>query len=518
MKQVQTKFNIDPDNFGEYNFKNGEKYEYIDETSLSPETVIKIVETMENINRMPNNFLNFVYVTYLDYLKTIYQNRLKPNDNTPKSGYTPSNDMDASHKKHQFGLIIKVDENNKKNQQLVLYCHKDPSFYDQFFLQKALKEAKYNRENLVFSLPPSKASKSVKAENFNPKNNNEQIKNNKSTINGLNEINMNNPLSCSKESISSSTVTNNIMPSHEKTTQKKDKKAQNDPNLSTNFFKREIEIDNYIKGNIFECEVCDYLRNKICSIKDNKELPNVFYALRTINDNTDLTYFYNEFDSVFYVENEVVFDNNIFKINCKYENATFENTKRTENSTLLSLKGKNLVFVECKNEGNFYSGFDKLFQKIYDFRNIIDYIFGLKDYSITILYLYNSKFIIRECAFQRFQTSIEEAIRNSEKEGVDKYNIFSFYTYDNVYIYNYYSINNQLNKLKGEYEKLKSEQQAQYEQMKLELSEKLEFERQKNANELQVIKETLKELKKENEELRKDRNNNLADNITTKKG
>ena len=142
----------------------------------------------------------------------------------------------------------------------------------------------------------------------------------------------------------------------------------------------------------------------------------------------------------------------------------------------------------------------------------------MKDYSITILYLYNSKFIIRECAFQRFQTSIEEAIRNSEKEGVDKYNIFSFYTYDNVYIYNYYSINNQLNKLKGEYEKLKSEQQAQYQQMKLELSEKLEFERQKNANELQVIKETLKELKKENEELRKERNNNLADNITTKKG
>lgn len=93
--------------------------------------------------------------------------------------------------------------------------------------------------------------------------------------------------------------------------------------MSVNFFEKEKSMNRFINGNIFECEIRDYLRNNNCSIKDNKELPNVFYTLKNINNGQDHTYFYNEFDSVFLINNDVEIDKYKFRVNCKYENSSF---------------------------------------------------------------------------------------------------------------------------------------------------------------------------------------------------
>ena len=60
-------------------------------------------------------------------------------------------------------------------------------------------------------------------------------------------------------------------------------------------FELEMNIFNYIKGNVFESEVVNYLRSKLGILEGrNKELPNVFYAIK--DDKGE--FFYNEFDSI----------------------------------------------------------------------------------------------------------------------------------------------------------------------------------------------------------------------------
>ena len=281
MKQNKTKIYIDPYNLSVYAFNDSKKYDYIDDKSLCPVIKLQIIDNLERNNKMPNNFLNFVYVTYIDYLKGIYNSQI---NGISEADYSPNSKVMNAYGENQFGFIIKVDEKYKKNQQLMLYCLKEPSLYHQFFLRKALIEEKFNRKNLILSLPRTKnPNKSVDNNNINA---NEIINIGEVELNDLNinksvKSNLNNKIDISDNTSS-------------KTTSKKDNDKV-DPDLSVNFFEKEISIDRFINGNIFEYEVCDYLRDKILSNKDNIELPNVFYALKSINNAQDQTYFYNEF-------------------------------------------------------------------------------------------------------------------------------------------------------------------------------------------------------------------------------
>lgn len=91
------------------------------------------------------------------------------------------------------------------------------------------------------------------------------------------------------------------------------------------------------------------------------ELPNVFYTLKNIKvkNGTKETFFYNEFDSIFLIENDVEFDKSVFKMNCKFENSLFDDAKLGNNETI-KLQGKNLVFVECKVKTKFSKIFEEL--------------------------------------------------------------------------------------------------------------------------------------------------------------
>ena len=194
--------------------------------------------------------------------------------------------------------------------------------------------------------------------------------------------------------------------------------------------------------------------------KNNLELPNVFYTLRDIivGKDTKKTFFYNEIDSIFMIENDVEFDKNIFKINCKYENSLFDNTK-LGNSDTLKIKGKNLVFVECKTKAKFSGIFGKIFLFIHKFRSLIDNIFGTKDYGVIILYLYDNYFIYHSNDFECFQNAVNDAFNDCKKlgiEGMEKCNIYSFYTYDNVYMFNNSNIQDEVDELKKEQNLMKN--------------------------------------------------------------
>ena len=88
-------------------------------------------------------------------------------------------------------------------------------------------------------------------------------------------------------------------------------------------------------------------------------MPNIFYTIRNIIDENDNgknknSIFYNEFDSVFKIKNDINFDNNMLKINFKYEKKIFQNNednKATKKNDII-INEKNLVFVECKYEAN----------------------------------------------------------------------------------------------------------------------------------------------------------------------
>lgn len=126
---------------------------------------LKIINNSEKNNKKPNTFYKFLYVTYLDYLRGIYKTKIK---GIAEKDYTPNYEIwFKAYMENKFWSIIKVDE-NKSNQQLVLYFSKEPSLYDQFFLRKALKGKKFNQENLKFSFPNSKKpNKSVGNNNIN---------------------------------------------------------------------------------------------------------------------------------------------------------------------------------------------------------------------------------------------------------------------------------------------------------------------------------------------------------------
>jgi hypothetical protein len=187
----------------------------------------------------------------------------------------------------------------------------------------------------------------------------------------------------------------------------------------------------------------------------------------------------------------VEIDKNIFRVNCKYENSYFENTKSKENFDILAIKEKSLVFVECKDKRNFNSLFEELFEKIYKFKNVLEHIFNIKDYTIVILYLYDNKFFDDSSNFNFFKNSIRNAVKwcdNKEIFEVDKYNVFAFYTYDNDYIYDYNSLKNELNNLK---------KQQEIHRQKLEETKDKYNETQKTLGEFQNIKDELHNTKDE---------------------
>ena len=213
-----------------------------------------------------------------------------------------------------------------------------------------------------------------------------------------------------------------------------------------------MNIFNYIKGNVFESEVINYLRSKLGIDEGiNKELPNVFY---TIKDD-DHKFFYNEFDSIFVLNNIFVLDQAVVKINCKYEKKLFENSKIIDKNNLM-IEGKNVVFVECKQAGDFYNYFTNLLEKVYKFRRLIDDIFNIKDYGTKILYLYDDIFIYKNVCFNRFCSTIKDAIDNCVKRNmndVENYDILAFYINSNVHLYNYENIEKELKAVKIQQEK-----------------------------------------------------------------
>ena len=57
-----------------------------------------------------------MYVTYLDYLKAIYEDEKKDVNSVLENGYTPNSDIINAYQEKRFGLIIKIDENNINDQ------------------------------------------------------------------------------------------------------------------------------------------------------------------------------------------------------------------------------------------------------------------------------------------------------------------------------------------------------------------------------------------------------------------
>ena len=428
-----------------YNYDGTQEYKYIDVATLSLEDKENIINILEKKNLMPNNFLNLVCVTYLDHLLTIYKNMQKLKGNYIDNAYNVNLATWKEYQDNKFGIRIKQDVNNEDDKQVIFYVCKNLDLYDQFFLQKTLREKKYYLENLEFSLTPTKSSQKVKSTSSNGTNNN-----------------------------SNSIKTN---------------KSQGFPIK----FQKQKDIDKFVKGNVLEGEVCNYLRTKICSGKSNVELPNVFYTMRKIKKkgNDVISLFYNEFDAAFIVNESVELDKNIMRLNCKYEGNKCENSK-DNNINNLNLKEKRIVFVECKYEENYQAAFGKtnLFKKIYSFRNLIDEVYGTKGYGITILYIYNNQFINGRdnyCEFVKYLSATFVKCDAEKMNVVRNYDIFSYYVCHNVYIYNYFNLNNELKEVKEELKKNNE---------KLDTTE---IELKKTKNEL---KNTQDKLKRNDDELK----------------
>ena len=425
MESVEKEINIHLDKLEEYTIENGKNYQYINFDTLNFDIKNKIIDILENTNEMPNNFLKFVYVVNVNNLREIYLSQKNAKDELNKDKYTEDINISNAYHEKKFGLLIKINADNKSEQQIVFYCMKNQSLYEQFFLKNNL-----NTKNYFDDVEISLSSSSRTSQNSQEKNN---------------EININ------------------------KTRENKNEKEKSKDMFA--LFKDEKKLDKYIKGNTFECEVNIYLRKKICMNENNLEIPNVFYTIKdiTVGQGKKKTFFYNEFDSIFLVEKDVEFDKSIFKINCKYENSLFDNTKLGKSDTL-KIKGKNLVFVECKIKAKFSGAFEKIFLHIHTFRSLIDDIFGTKDYGVIILYLYDNYFIYHSDDFICFQNSINSAFSNCKKlgiEGMDKFNIYAFYTYDNVYMHNYSSIQDEVDELKKEQNLMKNQIEQMQRQLEL---------------------------------------------------
>ena len=442
--------NIDFNALGnaEYDFDKNKKYKYILFDNLNSGEKDKIIKLLEDKNGNPKNFLNFVYEANLDKIRAIYKEQLNEYD----SNYSANLDDSEDYYNNKFGIAIKVNVDDEDEKQVVFYCLKNQALYEQFFLNEALISEKYNVHNLEVSLSNSKISKSQQGnQNDQQGNQNDQNKQNAQQSNQNNSPKKPQSQKGNKNEIKENSI--------------KSIKSESNGNKSRNDFKDEMKIDNFIKGNIFESEVNGYLRRKLFQEEGNIELPNVFYA---INKNVGYKFFYNEFDCVFKVNNSIKLDENIVKINCKYENGQFENSKKN-NRNFLEIAGKNLVFIECKFSGDFCNKFQKLFKKIYTFRSLLDKIFKTQEYGTKILYLYDNEFINNNVCFSRFCSTVKKAINTCVENGmkdVINYDLFAFYTNSNVYIYNYSNIDKELNKLKVQQDKNRLELQDTKKELK----------------------------------------------------
>ena len=169
MDYDETEINVNLKMLGEYNIEKGKNYQYINVDTLSFDLKNAIIEKLENTNEMPNNFLKFVYETNLDNLRTIYSEEQINDGNKDKTEYIVNVDVSKAYKENRFGLIIKVNEDNKNEQQLVLYCQKTQRLFHQFFLRKELNTKKY-LSDLEISLPSSSQTSKNIQENNNETN------------------------------------------------------------------------------------------------------------------------------------------------------------------------------------------------------------------------------------------------------------------------------------------------------------------------------------------------------------
>ena len=554
----------------EYDYDKNKTYEYINIKNFGRDIALALIDNIEKINNMPNNFLNFVFTTYLDRCKKIIYNDLDIDGKNDEDKYAVSLEELDNYNKNKFAIIIMKDIKDSKNQQFVFYCNKTQDLYDQHFLKNGLMDKNYfnnlelsitqkqsqknssrkaksiksnksytnkkgenNNNNLVISL---NVSINIKNDNINIQDNNNinniQDDNNINNIqdgNNINNIqddnNINNIQDGNNNNIQDGN--NNNIQDDSKNNANNKKFIQNSYNINNNNTqnsfsnnnninnsdinnvnidsaqidemkrKKEKDIDNYIRGNVFENEVSNYLKNKILN-SENKELPNIFYTIRNLYDKDDKSQniklnFFNEFDAVFMIENDINFDDNILKINFKYENKIFENNQdnKAKNTNNLIIKGKNLVFVECKYEANYNKAFEdgKLFKKIYKFRDLIDKTFGTKGYGVIILYLYNTKFIYETKDFNNFKNAISTGFSKclKEKDDVLMYNVFSFYINASVYMFNYSNVYNEIKDVKEKQQKTEKKLNDALNNTRNELNN--------TKNELDKLKAELDELK-----------------------
>ena len=132
----------------ELRYDKEKTYKYIKKDDLNKDLQTKLIDILIKFNSMPNNYLRFVYETYLEYLKDILSNNVI------------SNEILQEYKDNKFGLIIKVEEGNEKNQQLIFYCTKKQDLLKQFFLAKNL-----NGPNEEFNLDKIEIKSKSKSRN-----------------------------------------------------------------------------------------------------------------------------------------------------------------------------------------------------------------------------------------------------------------------------------------------------------------------------------------------------------------
>lgn len=190
---------------------------------------------------------------------------------------------------------------------------------------------------------------------------------------------------------------------------------------------KDNKICNYIRGHMFEDEVLEYFKSKL---NGAFEIPNVFYYVKKGAQNT--TIFFNEFDGIFKVEKKITLNRGVVRINCMYSNDNNKEFFDCTKTELFELPGKSLVFIEVKKSPNYEGDFPQLFLKIDKYKNLIKDVYEISDYKILVLYFYNNLYISSKDYFEKFQ----KGISNSLKQGCGSYTVYSFYIYDNIYLYN----------------------------------------------------------------------------------
>ena len=336
----------------ELTFNKNKNYQYISLLDdLNIDTKNKLIDILKDKNSMPYNYLNFIYQTYIEYTKEIINEGIVPQE------------ILEEYKNNKFGLLIKLDKEKTKDQQLVFYCTKNQNVLKQFFLAKNLNGEKedFNLDNLEIHSKSSEKSS----------------KNSKHSKTSINEI-------------------------------------------------KDNKICSYISGHIFEEEVIEYLRSKL--IKLYIEIPNVFYSIK--NDKNGM--FYNEFDAIFKIDNKLTLNRGIVRINCIFTNDhSSKEFSDFNDKEIFEIPGKSLLFIEVKKSANFEGHFPELFAKIKKYRNLINDIYNTSDYQIIILYFYNNLFISSNDYFEKFKTGITKG-----KNSGESYPVYSFYIYDNIYLFN----------------------------------------------------------------------------------